>query len=77
MDIQMPEMDGYAATRYIRENLGEKRNIPIIAMTAHATVGETAKCINAGMNDYISKPFNPDNLLNKIAKLILKNKINK
>lgn len=71
MDIQMPEMDGYDATRYIRTNLpSEKSGIPIIAMTAHAIVGEAEKCINVGMNDYISKPFNRNVLYEKICTLL-------
>lgn len=60
MDIQMPEMDGYMATERIRNDL--KLQIPIVAMTAHALTGEKEKCIAAGMNDYISKPFNEDHL---------------
>lgn len=64
MDIQMPEMDGYETTLNIRGGL--HKNIPIIAMTAHAMKGEAEKCIQLGMNDYISKPFDPKELLSKI-----------
>jgi len=67
MDIQMPEMDGYEATRRIRGFFNShKRNIPIIAITAHAISGEAEKCCNAGMNDYISKPFDEKALYQKI-----------
>ncbi|WP_425420199.1 ATP-binding protein [Phaeodactylibacter xiamenensis] len=55
MDLQMPKMNGYKATEEIRKNL--KVNTPIIACTAHSLVGERTKCIEAGMNDYISKPY--------------------
>lgn len=60
MDIQMPEMDGYEAARYIRHQL--KLSLPIIAMTAATLKGEKEKCLAAGMNGYISKPFAPDDL---------------
>ena len=71
MDVQMPEMDGYAATQYIRTKLPkEKSGIPILAMTAHAIVGEAEKCISLGMNDYISKPFNRNVLYGKICALL-------
>ncbi len=67
MDIQLPEMDGYEATGKIRKTLPlPKCNIPIIAMTAHAISGEEEKCIKAGMNDYMSKPFEEQVLYNKI-----------
>lgn len=61
MDIQMPEMDGHMAARSIRSDL--RSSIPVIAMTAHAMAGEREKCINSGMNDYISKPLNEKELL--------------
>jgi CheY-like chemotaxis protein len=66
MDCQMPEMDGYEATRVIREN--EKRghysraHIPIIAITANAMQGDCEQCLNAGMDDYISKPVTKERL---------------
>jgi signal transduction histidine kinase/CheY-like chemotaxis protein len=61
MDLQMPEMDGFTATRLLR---GDPRllNFPIIAMTAHALVEERQRCLDAGMNDHVSKPIDPDNL---------------
>jgi len=71
MDIQMPEMDGYEATRYIRNNLNENiKNTPILAMTAHAFRDEEKKCKNAGMNDYISKPLNRNILQDKVIQLL-------
>lgn len=65
MDLQMPEMDGYQATEFIRQKL--KMKIPIIAMTAHSLVGEKDKCIAIGMDDYIPKPFSPNELYTKIV----------
>ncbi|MEA2060005.1 MAG: ATP-binding protein [Thermodesulfobacteriota bacterium] len=64
MDVQMPEMDGLQATRHIRSNASHRpgREIPVIAMTAHAMAGYREKCLNAGMNDYISKPIMPRTL---------------
>lgn len=71
MDVQMPEMDGYEATKYIREKfVPPTSDMPILAMTAYATTGEAQKCIDAGMNDYISKPFEPKALHDKIINLI-------
>lgn len=68
MDIQMPELDGYQTTKIIRREM--KLHIPIIAMTAHSIVGEKEKCINVGMNEFISKPFNQKELFEKISSLI-------
>jgi signal transduction histidine kinase/CheY-like chemotaxis protein/HPt (histidine-containing phosphotransfer) domain-containing protein len=65
MDIQMPEMDGYTATSIIRKEM--KEDIPVIAMTAHAMAGEKEKCLQLGMNDYISKPIKETILYNMIA----------
>lgn len=62
MDCHMPVMDGYEATQRIRKTAGLE-NIPIIALTANVTEGEREKCINAGMNDYIAKPFELEDLL--------------
>ncbi len=57
MDIQMPEMDGITATREIRKFPGRINEIPIIALTAHIEVGERRRCLDAGMNDYLTKPI--------------------
>ena len=74
MDIQMLELDGYQATQRIRNEMDDsKKNIPIIAMTANAIREETLKCLEVGMNDFITKPFEPGDLLIKIHKLISKN----
>jgi two-component system, sensor histidine kinase and response regulator len=61
MDLQMPEMDGFKATRLLR-NRPHLRELPIIAMTAHPMVEERKRCLEAGMNDQVSKPIEPDAL---------------
>jgi signal transduction histidine kinase/CheY-like chemotaxis protein len=68
MDIQMPVMDGVAASIAIRNELNS--NVPIIALTANALESEKEKCWQAGMNEYITKPYNPQYLLEKIMFLI-------
>ncbi|TNE53938.1 MAG: response regulator [Bacteroidetes bacterium] len=71
MDIQMPEMNGFEATKVIREFEDEdKRQVPIIALTAHASNAEADRCIEAGMNAYVSKPFDQKHLLSLIRKLV-------
>ena len=76
MDIQMPEMDGYQATEYIRHRMDyPKRDIPILALTASALNGESKRCFEAGMNDYISKPYNSQSLYAKMAALVRKKQI--
>ncbi|WP_069998642.1 response regulator [Cellulosilyticum sp. I15G10I2] len=67
MDCQMPVMDGYECTSKIRGLEGNKKHTTIIAITANAMEGDYAKCIEAGMDDYISKPIHSDILFNMIA----------
>jgi PAS domain S-box-containing protein len=76
MDVQMPIMDGYEATRKIRQSLDStKREIPIIALTANAIKGDNEKCFQVGMNDYLSKPFHPEALYKVISKHVNKNQL--
>jgi two-component system, sensor histidine kinase and response regulator len=61
MDVQMPELDGFLATKRIREHEKSTHgHIPIIAMTAHAMKGDRARCLAAGMDGYVTKPLNPE-----------------
>lgn len=66
MDVQMPEMDGMEATRRIRNLAKPAAETPIIAVTAHALTGDRARFLQAGMNDYISKPIDKDDLFQKV-----------
>jgi CheY-like chemotaxis protein len=70
MDCQMPEMDGYEATRRIRDPNSKvlAHDIPIVAMTAHAMRGDREKCLEAGMNDYLTKPVLPQTLSEMLEK---------
>ncbi len=67
MDVQMPEMDGYETTRLLRQE-PVYANLPIIALTAHALEREQKKCFDAGMNDYLAKPINADQLYSILSK---------
>ena len=69
MDVKMPVMDGYEATRTIRLMGGHLRSIPILGLTANAIPQQLAQCLEAGMDDAITKPINSEELLNKIDKL--------
>jgi len=71
MDIQMPEMDGFEATAAIRDK--EKQSgshLPVIAMTAHAMVGDRERCLAAGLDDYLTKPIRPDELSSLLARYL-------
>lgn len=71
MDVQMPEMDGLEATQKIREEL-KLKDIPIIAMTAHALKGDRERCLAAGMDDYVAKPIRPDQFYQMISKWLFR-----
>lgn len=71
MDIQMPVMNGITAAEKIRDfESGSGRHIPIIALTANAMIGDMEKCLAAGIDDYISKPYQPSSLIDKIKSII-------
>ncbi|HKK60385.1 MAG TPA: ATP-binding protein [Salinivirga sp.] len=70
MDLHMPEKDGYETTSIIRNSDAAYSRIPIIAVTAAAIKGEKERCFNEGMDAYISKPYDPEELTDKIAKVI-------
>src|SRR5262249_44753519 len=69
MDMQMPVMDGLAATRAIRQD-SKFKGLPIVAMTANAMGGDREKCLEAGMNDYLAKPIDPDKLFQALLRWI-------
>lgn len=73
MDLQMPEMDGYTAARRIREKQADPyfQRVPIIALTASAMMDVRGKVLQTGMNDFITKPFEPDDLYQKISAYML------
>ncbi|MES2455616.1 MAG: response regulator [Bacteroidota bacterium] len=71
MDLQMPVMDGYEATRRIRALNSEKAKIPIIAMTAHTVQGDKERCLEIGINEYISKPYHAAELYDSINRLVV------
>ncbi|MGI9240525.1 MAG: response regulator, partial [Verrucomicrobiales bacterium] len=70
MDVQMPEMDGYQATVQIRQDEAKSgTHIPIIAMTANAMTEDREKCLASGMDDYLAKPVQRDELFNALDRL--------
>jgi CheY-like chemotaxis protein len=66
MDVQMPVMDGFEATRHIRHTLGLK--LPVLAMTAGVMQSEQDQCIDAGMDDFIAKPLDVEQMLDTISR---------
>jgi len=71
MDIKMPVMSGLVAAEKIRAlEASTSTHVPIIAITANAMIGDKEKCLSAGIDDYISKPYQPSVLINKIKSLL-------
>jgi CheY-like chemotaxis protein len=66
MDVQMPGMDGLAATAAIRQQEANRRRVPILALTAHAMAGDRARCLAAGMDGYLAKPINAQTLVGMV-----------
>jgi len=73
MDVQMPEMDGIEATKQIRKWESGRTHIPIIAMTAHALKGDRERCLQAGMNDYLTKPLEMKKMFNVLERWMISN----
>ena len=71
MDCNMPEMDGYQATADIRRQEFSNQHIPIVAITANAMPGDRERCLEAGMDDYISKPIDPQKLRTVLTRFLL------
>lgn len=71
MDIQMPVMNGFDAARYIRKNIS--KDLPMIALTANAIKGDNEKCLEAGLNSYLAKPFKEEDLMKMIAGMLKTN----
>ncbi|MEN6624998.1 MAG: response regulator [Candidatus Sumerlaeia bacterium] len=74
MDLQMPRMSGFEATAAIRAGEEPGRHVPIIALTAHAMKGDRERCLAAGMDDYLTKPIDPQQLVDRIIRWITKRK---
>lgn len=68
MDCQIPVLNGFETTEMIRKREGNKRHTIIIAMTAYAMAGDKEKCLSAGMDDYITKPFTNEQIITSIQK---------
>ena len=73
MDLQMPEMDGFEATQIIRSRSNDNQNVPIVALTASTFLSKKRLALKAGMSDFLSKPFTPDQVSEIISKYISKN----
>jgi CheY-like chemotaxis protein len=71
MDVNMPEMDGYTTTRIIRKMQTAQSKIPIIALTADAMKGDKERCLDSGMNNYVSKPFKMEEIESVLREYIL------
>lgn len=69
MDLSLPRMDGWAATRHIKSD-PDLQHIPIIALTAHAMVGDRERALNAGCDDYVSKPINLKEMAKKLVQYL-------